>query len=347
MAGCSASWDSPIGKDELMFDVRESSNLQGFGTSIESGRRVVVLALLGLVGLLMLLGLLTFETAFGYIAAALGFAVAAVILVWFVSKALEIALLALGAFIPVLAIAALLDQTNPSFVPPTLVALAFVAAGIVAGYRRPDRIRLGLLVTWAVIVIVPLLSIGSFTDSPEYFLENLAFLVVGTGGPVILVLLGGLLGRYIARREQRDTVLEFSGQDRVAVSRVILPGLAVLLLAFTPIYALDQTAFRDPLFDVTLLDDGRIELSHTTVRDGPFGIQYRIINAASEPRRLSFRGAQFDTGLGGGGPNEPSRMLQPGESISAVMAISGGTGPGQIELCNSPDGDCVVLTIVE
>jgi hypothetical protein len=93
-----------------------------------------------------------------------------------------------------------------------------------------------------------------------------------------------------------------------------------------------------------LLDDGMIELSQTTVRDGPFGIKYRITNAASEPRRLSFRGAQFDTGLGGG-PNEPSRMLEPRDSITAVMAISGGTGPGQIELCNSPGGDCAVLTI--
>jgi hypothetical protein len=328
-----------------MNDAREPSSLLDLHVGGANAPRLASLFVLGLLVLLILVGLLTFDSVFAYIAAALSLAAIAAILIRFFSRTLELALLAIGAFIPVLVIAALLDQTSPLFVPPILVALSFVAAGVVAGYLRPNRVRLGLLVTWAVIALVLILSIGARADSPEYFLENLGFLVVGVFGPLTLALTGGLLGRYIASRELKGVAKVVTRDSVVAVARVIVPGAALLLLAFLPIYAVDQTVFRDPVFEVTLLDDGSIELSHVTVQDGPFGIKYRITNAASEPRRLTFRGAQFDTGLGGQGANEPSRMIEPGESIDAVMAISGGTGPGQIELCNAPDGDCVVLTI--
>jgi hypothetical protein len=324
---------------------RETSRLFDFHLDREDPVRAVSLAVLAIAGLGLVVGALKFDSVFGYVVAALGIAGILALLVGFFSKAAELALLVGGGFIPVLVVAALFDQAKPTFVPPVLVAMSFVAAGIAAGYWRPDRVWVSLLVTWAVIPIVLLLSIGAFVDSPEYFLQNLVFLVVGVVGPLALTLLGGVVGRFIASREPEREVTGVSRGHVIAIARVFVLGLALLLLAFSPVYAVNHTVFRAPAFEVTLLDDGRVELSQATVQDGPFGIPYRVTNAASEPRQLTFRGAQFDTGLGGHGPNEPSRMLQPGESIDAVMAISGGTGPGQIELCNAPNGDCVVLTI--
>jgi hypothetical protein len=328
-----------------MYQTRESPNVLGFRLDPEDTRSVISMIIIGLLGLVLVVGALKFDSVFGYAFAVLGIVGILALLVGFFSRALEVALLFGGGFIPILVIAALLDQTSPMFIPPVLVACSFIAAGIVAGYLRPDRIRLGLLITWAVVPLVTILSIGAFVDSPEYFLQNLVFLVVGIFGPVALTLLGALLGRFIASREPERVAKVVSRDHVIAIAKVLVPGLALLVLAFLPVYAVNQTVFRAPAVEVTLLDDGRVELSQATVQTGPFGIPYRITNAAAEPRRLTFSGAQFDTGLGGNGPNEPSRWLKPGESIDAVMAISGGPGPGQIEMCNAPDGGCVVLTI--
>jgi hypothetical protein len=328
-----------------MYQARESSELLDFHLEREDAVRIVSLIVVVLSGVGLLIGTLTFGSVVAYVVAALGIAAISVALLWFFSKVPKVALLVIGTFLPIFLFVAFLDQSNPMFVPAMLVAFTFIAAGIVAGYWRPDKIRLGLLVTWAVVLIVFLLSLLAFSQPDGDDLTNIGFLLVGVGAPIALTLLGGLLGRYIASSGEREGPKAISRNTFNAAARMIIPGLAVLLLAFTPVYVLDRTVFRDPVFEVTLLDDGLIELSQTTVRDSVFGIEYRITNDASEPRRLTFRGAQFDTGLGGHDANKPSRMLQPGETIEAVMAISGGTGPGQIELCNAPGGDCVVLTI--
>jgi hypothetical protein len=335
----------PVVEDKLMYQAREPSKLLDLDLDRQDVVRAVSLVILGVLGLFMLGGMLTFGSVLGYIVAALSIAAIAAVLVRFFSGAMPLALIIIGAFAPFFIIVALLDQTKPVFVPPMMAGTFLVAAGIVAGYWRPDRIRYGLLVVWAVVLIVFLLSFLSFSEPEGDDLTKIGLFLAGVGVPIVLPLLGGLLGRFVATRSQREGPEAISRNSFKTAARIIIPGLAVLLLAFTPVYVLDRTVFRDPVFDVTLLDEGMIELSQTTVRDSVFGIEYRITNDASEPRRLTFRGAQFDTGLGGHGPNEPSRMLQPGESIEAVMAISGGTGPGQIELCNSPGGDCAVLTI--
>jgi hypothetical protein len=328
-----------------MYEAREPSKLLEFGLGREDVVRAVSLFVLGLLGLGLVVWALDFSSALAYAVAVLSIAAISAVLVRVFSAALPLALIIIGAFAPIFIIVALLDQTKPVFIPPMMAAAFLIAAGIVAGYWRPDRIRYGLLVAWAAVLIVFLLSLLAFTQPDGDDLTTIGSFLAGVGVPIVLPLLGGLLGRFIATRSQREGQEAISRNSFKTAARIIIPGLAVLLLAFTPVYVLDRTVFRDPVFDVTLLDDGMIELSQTTVRDSVFGIEYRITNDASEPRRLAIRGAQFDTGLGGEDPRRPSRWLEPGESMTAVMAISGGTGPGQIELCNAPGGDCVVLTI--